>query len=70
MQLTKLVAYTGFGAMTWEIGGYGLAIGLGGIIGAWFASKHLMNINPGRFRIYTLVLMPICGIFMLVKALS
>ena len=70
MQLTKLVAYTGFGVMTLEIGGYGLAIGLGGIIGAWFASKHLKNINPGRFRIYTLILMPICGIFMLVKALG
>lgn len=65
MQLTKLISYTGFGAMTLEIGGYGLAIGIGGSIGAWFASHHLKQINPGRFRIYTLILMPICGVLLL-----
>ncbi|MEH6617770.1 MAG: sulfite exporter TauE/SafE family protein [Porticoccus sp.] len=68
MQLTKLIAYTGFGAMTLEIGTYGLVIGIGGAIGAWIASHHLKNINPGRFRIYTLILMPICGVLLLSKA--
>jgi len=70
MQFTKLVAYTGFGAMTLEIGGYGLVLGIGGAFGAWLASKHLQNINTDRFRIYTLTLMPICGFFLLIKALS
>jgi uncharacterized protein len=68
MQLTKLIAYTGFGAMTLEIGTYGLVIGIGGSIGAWVASNHLKNINPGRFRLYTLILMPICGLLLLTKA--
>ena len=68
MQLTKLIAYTGFGAMTLEIGTYGLVIGIGGSIGAWFASNHLKNINPSRFRLYTLILMPICGVLLLSKA--
>lgn len=68
MQLTKLIAYTGFGAMTLEVGTYGLAIGIGGAIGAWIASNHLKNINPGRFRLYTLILMPICGLLLLIKA--
>lgn len=70
MQLTKLIAYTGFGAMTLEIGSYGLVIGIGGAIGAWFASKHLKNIDPTRFRVYTLILMPICGAILLIKAFN
>ena len=70
MQLTKLVAYTGFGAMTLEIGVYGFIIGVGGCVGAWLASKHLKNIDAGRFRIYTLTLMPICGAIMLFKAIA
>lgn len=70
MQLTKIIAYTGFGAMTLEIGLYGLVIGVGGSIGAWFASRHLRNIDTKRFRTYTLILMPICGAIMLIKALG
>lgn len=70
MQLTKLIAYAGFGAVTMEIGVYGVMIGIGGSIGAWLASKHLKNINPGQFRLYTLILMPVCGFAMLIKALG
>jgi uncharacterized membrane protein YfcA len=70
MQLTKLIAYAGFGAMTVEIVGYGLIIGIGGFIGAWFASKHLQRISPSRFRSYTLILMPICGVMLLLKTLT
>jgi uncharacterized membrane protein YfcA len=70
MQFTKLVAYTGFGAMTLEIGGYGLVLGIGGALGAWFASKHLQGIDASRFRIYTLILMPICGVLLLIKAFT
>ncbi|MEZ5528643.1 MAG: sulfite exporter TauE/SafE family protein [Porticoccaceae bacterium] len=70
LQLTKLLAYTGFGVMTLEIAGYGLVIGLGGAIGAWLAHRHLVSINADRFRLYTLTLMPICGVLMLVEALS
>ncbi|MDX2464549.1 MAG: sulfite exporter TauE/SafE family protein [Porticoccus sp.] len=70
MQLTKLISYTGFGVMTLEIGGYGLIIGIGGLIGAWLASRHLKKIDPSRFRSYTLILMPICGVLLLIKALS
>ena len=70
MQLTKLISYAGFGAMTLEIGGYGLIIGIGGFIGAWLASRHLKKIDPSRFRSYTLILMPICGVVLLIKTFT
>ena len=70
MQLTKLISYTGFGVMTLEIGGYGLIIGIGGFIGAWLASRHLKKIDPSRFRSYTLILMPICGVVLLIKTFT
>ncbi|WP_339642295.1 sulfite exporter TauE/SafE family protein [uncultured Porticoccus sp.] len=68
LQLTKLLAYTGFGAMTLEIAGYGLVIGLGGALGVWCARHHLKNVDEHRFRVYTLTLMPICGVVMLLDA--
>ena len=68
LQLTKLLAYTGFGAMTPEIAGYGLMIGLGGALGVWYARHHLKKVDEHRFRVYTLTLMPICGVAMLLDA--
>ncbi len=69
LQLTKLLAYTGFGVMTLEIVGYGLLIGLGGAVGSWLAHRHLVRINTDRFRLYTLILMPICGLLLIAEAL-
>lgn len=69
LQLTKLLAYTGFGVMTLDIAGYGLVIGIGGAVGVWVARHHLENINTARFRLYTLILMPICGLLLIGEAL-
>ncbi|MFT7300462.1 MAG: hypothetical protein ACI89Z_000919 [Porticoccus sp.] len=70
MQLTKSIAYTGFGAMTRGVGTYGLILGIGGAIDAWIARHHLKNINPDRFRLYTLILMSISGVLLLSKAFA
>ena len=69
MQLSKLIGYFIFGALTVDIGVTGVAIGLGAIAGIYLAKKHLLNINEDRFRQYTLILMPICGMALIIKAL-
>jgi hypothetical protein len=69
-QLTKLLAYTGFGVMSQEILTLGLCLGLGGAVGALLAHRHLLAINVARFRTYTLILMPLCGVLMLVEAFT
>ena len=70
LQLTKLLAYTSFGVMSQEILTLGLCLGLGGAVGAWLAHRHLLAINVARFRTYTLILMPLCGVLMLVEAFT
>lgn len=69
LQLTKLVGYASFGFLTLQVGFYGVIIGVGGAIGVWCARHHLRNIDGNRFRRYTLVLMPICGVVILIKAM-
>lgn len=69
MQVTKLISYGAFGVLTYQIATYGIALGLGAIVGVFFARKHLSTINPNQFRRYTMILMFISGIVMLYKAL-
>jgi uncharacterized membrane protein YfcA len=68
MQLTKLISYGAFGALSIQIAGYGFALGLGAVLGVFLARKHLENIDVAQFRQYTLLLMFFCGVAMLVKA--
>ena len=68
MQLTKLISYGAFGALSVQIAGYGIALGLGAIVGVFLAKKHLENIDVAQFRQYTLFLMFFCGVAMLFKA--
>ncbi|MCV6615100.1 MAG: sulfite exporter TauE/SafE family protein [Cellvibrionaceae bacterium] len=70
LQSTKLISYIGLGAVGFEIGLYGLAIGMGGVFGVFWARHHLNKINDQRFRQYTLWLMPIGGIVLIAKAIS
>lgn len=70
MQVSKLIGYGIFGALTIDIGIYGVAIGLGAVIGIYLAKKHLLSINEDRFRQYTLILMPLCGVALIIKALN
>ena len=69
MQLTKLVSYGAFGALSMEIASYGAILGLGAVFGVFLARKHLKNINVLLFKQYTLALIFICGITMLFKAI-
>ena len=68
MQLTKLTAYTIFGALTWQTGIYGVLLGAGAVLGIYIARDHLLNIHLERFRNYTMAIMAISGVLMLVKA--
>lgn len=70
MQISKLLGYGIFGALTLNIGIYGVAIGLGAMVGIYLAKKHLLTINEDRFRQYTLILMPLCGVALIIKAFS
>jgi uncharacterized protein len=69
MQVTKLISYSSFGALSLEIASYGVVLGLGAIIGVVLARKHLESINIMQFRQYTLALMFFCGVAMVIKVL-
>ncbi len=69
MQLTKLVSYGAFGALSVEIAGFGVALGLGALVGVILARKQLNRVDSQRFKQYTLILMFISGIAMLYKAI-
>jgi uncharacterized protein len=68
MQVTKLISYGAFGALSIQIASYGAVLGTGAILGIFLARKHLVNIDAIQFRQYTLALMFFCGLLMLFKA--
>ncbi|MFK8069068.1 MAG: sulfite exporter TauE/SafE family protein [Gammaproteobacteria bacterium] len=70
MQLTKLTTYTIFGVLTFEIALYGILLGIGGIIGVYLARHHLNEIDPERFRFYTMLMMFVAGVLMLLKQIN
>ncbi len=45
MQLTKLISYGAFGALSVQIASYGVILGSGAVIGVFLARKHLENID-------------------------
>ena len=69
MQLTKVISYGVFGALTTQITLYGITLGVGAIVGVFLARKHLSSIDKHQFRQYTLTLMFFSGIVMLYKAI-
>ena len=69
MQITKIISYSFFGALTLEIAGYGIILGCGAIFGILLARQHLKKINSTSFKEYMLIFMLLCGISMLIKAL-
>ncbi len=69
MQLTKLISYGTFGALSIQIAGFGVALGLGALVGVFLARKQLNRIDTQRFKQYSLILMFISGIAMLYKAI-
>jgi uncharacterized protein len=69
MQLTKLISYSAFGALSLQIASYGIVLGVGATVGVFLARNHLCKIDTLQFKRYTLALMFISGIVMLYKAL-
>ncbi|MBL1142326.1 MAG: sulfite exporter TauE/SafE family protein [Proteobacteria bacterium] len=70
MQLTKLISYSVFGALSIQIVEYGLALGAGAVFGIFLAKKHLENIDTVQFRQYTHLIMLCCGSLMLLNVFS
>lgn len=70
MQLSKLIIYGSLGIMTQQVTSFGIALGLGAIIGTFLGKKHLLNIDADRFRTYTLIIMQIAGFSLLFKAFT
>ena len=68
MQITKIISYSFFGALTLEIAGYGIILGCGAIFGILLARQHLKKVNSTSFKQYTLIFMLLCGILMFIKA--
>lgn len=68
MQITKLSTYTLFGALTLQSGSYGLALGIGAIIGVYMTHLHLLRIDHEQFTLYVHLLMFFSGCLMLVRA--
>ncbi len=69
MQLTKLLTYGGLGVLTVQLGLWGITLGLGAVVGVYFARHHLLRIDIQRFRHYTMTIMAISGILMLFKGI-
>lgn len=70
LQTIKLVSYFSFGAVSLQMSFWGIAIGLGGVLGVFIARHHLDTIDDQRFRQYTLLLMPIGGVILIAKGCS
>ncbi|WP_413663435.1 sulfite exporter TauE/SafE family protein [Microbulbifer sp. CNSA002] len=69
MQLVKLGTYITFSAVSLELAFYGVAAGLGGIIGVTLAKRRLNQVSFKKFRKYTLLVMFLCGLVLVIKAL-
>ncbi|WP_444926003.1 sulfite exporter TauE/SafE family protein [Microbulbifer sp. TRSA002] len=69
MQLVKLGTYITFSAVSLELAIYGVAAGLGGIIGVTLAKRRLNQVSFKKFRKYTLMVMFLCGLVLVIKAL-
>ncbi|AWF82812.1 hypothetical protein BTJ40_19430 [Microbulbifer sp. A4B17] len=69
MQIAKLGTYITFSAIPLELVVYGVAAGLGGIIGVTLAKKKLHQVSFKRFRKYTILVMFVCGLALVIRAI-
>jgi len=67
MQLTKLTTYSVFGALTLQTGAFGIALGIGALIGVYIAKLHLITIKVEQFNLYVHTLMFASGVVMLLQ---
>ncbi len=70
MQISKLSMYGLLGALSLNIGLYGLMLGSGAICGVWLARKHLVKINQRQFELYVHILLIVSGAIMIVSAIN
>jgi uncharacterized membrane protein YfcA len=65
MHLFKMIGYAGFSVVTMEHIGFGLAIGVGAILGTWLGKRYLKKISESRFRKIVVAIMVISGLHMI-----
>mgnify|MGYP000361466036 CR=1 FL=1 len=70
MGLAQLGSYSFFGLLIGEYWGYGIALGVGAIIGNLFGKKLLGNISAGGFRILLKLFMVLSGLMLIYASLK
>jgi len=70
MQLSKLTGYLSFGVLTAEVAGYGLALGLGGMLGIYLGKAWLAKISQQQFTLIVTLAMFASGAVLFVRGLG
>ncbi|WP_019671954.1 sulfite exporter TauE/SafE family protein [Psychrobacter lutiphocae] len=68
--IAQIGSYTFFGVLTTQLWVYGLALGIGAIVGNIIGKRFLAGMSIHQFRIALLVLMSVSGMLMIVKNLD
>ena len=68
--LAQLGGYTFFGLLQGEYWGYGIALGIGAVLGNILGKKLLGQISAGGFRILLIVFMVLSGLMLIYSALK
>lgn len=67
LHITKLISYTSFGLVNYEILFYGTLVGVFSIIGNYLGKKYLANLSDNLFRFILIFSMVISGIILLIR---
>jgi len=65
MHLFKMIGYTSFSVMTFEYVSYGVAIGIGAVLGTWLGKHSLKRLSETRFKKIVVAVMVISGLQMI-----
>jgi uncharacterized protein len=64
MNFVQIRSYTAFGAMTWRLAGYGIAVGITSSLASWIGKKLLHRMSNKNFRRIVIAVMVITGLAM------
>ncbi|MHC4823150.1 MAG: sulfite exporter TauE/SafE family protein [Planctomycetota bacterium] len=67
MHLTKVATYAAFGALDLRLLGYGVALGVGAVLGNLLGRRWLKRIGEKRFRTAVVWMMALSGVLILVR---
>ncbi len=68
--IAQIGSYAFFGVLTAKLWIYGLALGLGAIVGNYIGKQFLAGMTVKQFRLLLLILMMISGVYMIYQNLT